>query len=78
MNIVTKFIFISFIASMSAYANPSYIPSDLEKFNKTGICINCDLSEAALYSHDNVNLTGAYSGLFHIACALITLKKVLK
>jgi uncharacterized protein YjbI with pentapeptide repeats len=40
-------------------ANPTYIPSQLEQFEKTGICIGCDLSEANLNSHNNANLTNA-------------------
>jgi uncharacterized protein YjbI with pentapeptide repeats len=60
MNHVQKIIFISsFIITSSTYAKPSYIRSDLEQFNKTGACVNCDLSEVRLDSHDGANLSGA-------------------
>lgn len=42
--------------SISSFAI-SYIPADLEKFKNTGVCINCDLSEARLYDHDNADLS---------------------
>ncbi|OGT37891.1 MAG: hypothetical protein A3F12_07125 [Gammaproteobacteria bacterium RIFCSPHIGHO2_12_FULL_38_14] len=50
-----KFIFLSTLFSFSVYG-AQYIPLDLEQFQKTGVCVGCDLSEASLSSHDNANL----------------------
>lgn len=45
--------------SASSYA--MYIPEQLEQFEKTGECVNCDLSGAYLsgHSHNSSNLSGA-------------------
>lgn len=45
---------ISFTATVQA---SQHIPSQLDQYDKTGICTNCDLSEARLQSKDNVNLS---------------------
>jgi len=62
-----------FLPSLVTYANTAYIPSHLEQFKQTGLCVHCDLSEATLYSHDNVNLSGTllirtnFSGHFYVS-----------
>jgi uncharacterized protein YjbI with pentapeptide repeats len=43
----------------NAYAHVNYIPSQLDQFQKTGICEGCDLSEANLESRTNADLRGA-------------------
>jgi uncharacterized protein YjbI with pentapeptide repeats len=47
------------IISTMTNAKPVYIPAQLDQFEKTGICVGCDLSEAHLRSHSNANLSNA-------------------
>jgi uncharacterized protein YjbI with pentapeptide repeats len=66
---------IAFIV-FSVSAKAMYIPEHLEQFKKTGVCVNCDLSGAALEfrTFNNATLTGAllvkaslYSSRFYTA-----------
>jgi len=64
MNKLSKLFLVSLLISVistKADARMAYIPAQLEQFEKTGICVGCDLSEASFYSHshDNANLTNS-------------------
>jgi uncharacterized protein YjbI with pentapeptide repeats len=55
-----------------------YRPSDLETFEKTNICINCDLSNANFTGNhsqarlDNTNLSGALCYGINLSAAILT------
>lgn len=60
MNFYKLVLFI--LLTISSYATASsYIPTQLEQFKKTEVCIGCDLSEADLSfeHHNNANLSNA-------------------
>lgn len=42
-------LFILTIFSLNAFGQVGYIPADLDRFEKTHICLKCDLSGALLY-----------------------------
>lgn len=50
-----------FLVVLNAHATIKYIPSNYEQFENTGICINCDLSEASFifHKHNGGNLEGS-------------------
>ncbi|MHB1949493.1 MAG: pentapeptide repeat-containing protein [Gammaproteobacteria bacterium] len=53
---------LSILLTVSSYATAStYIPTQLEQFKKTEVCIGCDLSEADICfeHHNNANLSNA-------------------